>query len=768
MKKIVISVCALIFVLLCTACKSSRNEEPVLPTNSGTETTEEENNVDAIEYDSREEFMTALSEMVKEYDVDEEAGEFATARLILSCEQGVDVSEFGAAEIMINPDGVYILQFASAQEAEDACAKLADVDGVNYVESDVVMSADTTSAADGEPLSWGTSAIGADVFARELGRTEYEAVTVAVVDTGVSEHEFLDGRLLEGLDILNNDGDASDDRGHGTHVAGIIVDTSPDLDIYILPIKVLDSEGKGCSSIVAEGIREATKAGAGVINLSLGGQHTNYLEAAVEEAVSQDVAVVVSAGNDACEISDYCPAHIENCITVSAVDADGQFCDFSNYGSCIDFCAPGASIYSSVPDGYEYYDGTSMAVPYISAAAAMLKASGIATTEDEIMDMLISCSMDLGEAGWDGDFGYGLPQISELVTYLDVPACYSVGVYTNSDTWDELVVHEVNDGSVSFSASWYRTAGMDGVTAEIVGETANFAWEDEFGGNYTEGYLEMLDDSTIALTLTQSGLPYIDAGTYTFEYSGTAEAYTEDIYSSVLLMNDATHIWVKDEENGKTLFFNEDGTFSYSYSYTVGDQGLMEYEQRDGMYQIEGDMIYIDGCPYSLYAYTSGVTVMELGALGVDVLGLDGSYSLCEVWVYDGSAYEDVREQYSSGQEIAEIFDASSLVGSWSCMGTNDLLYSIDNYEDGTVVISAGDPHGDMFWYCSGSWEVLSQDENTYTVYYNIYGGDPWEMENFDFSATVDATITSDGMKLELVSGAPESFDFDTLYVKPY
>lgn len=96
------------------------------------------------------------------------------------------------------------------------------------------------------------------------------------------------------------------------------------------------------------------------------------------------------------------------------------------------------------------------------------------------------------------------------------------------------------------------------------------------------------------------------------------------------------------------------------------------------------ETIYLDNCGYNLYAYTSGVTVMSLQALGSYDQDLSGDYTLMEVAVYDGSGNDQFREQYSSGQEITGIMDASSLVGGWKCMGENGLLYSIDNYEDGT------------------------------------------------------------------------------------
>lgn len=418
MKNLKIAVCVLLLVSLCSACGHPISKDTSSWLGERGEAAQTPERVATDVCDTREEYDAALTALVGKYEVQDDGGDFATCRLILLCEEEIDLSGLGAAEVLVDPDGVYILQFTDAQQAEATCNALADADGVTYVEPDVLMSIDAIGRVGREANSWGTAAIDADVFAAALSRTGYDPVTVAVVDTGVSAHEFLDGRLLAGKDIFDNDSDPSDENGHGTHVAGIIVDATAGLDIDILPIRVLGPEGRGSVLFVAEGVRSAANAGADVINLSLGSDHSSYLDSAIEYASEKGITVVASAGNDKKEIVKYCPAHIESCITVSAVDENNRFCSFSNYGSCVDFCAPGEEILSCVPDGYEYMSGTSMAAPYISALAAMLKASGLASTTDEIVDKLASCALDLGDTSWDSRYGCGLPQMSGLVDEL--------------------------------------------------------------------------------------------------------------------------------------------------------------------------------------------------------------------------------------------------------------------------------------------------------------------------------------------------------------
>lgn len=397
-------------------------------------------NTSALAY---QQFGAELSDLINQYGISSEQDEYSSCRLLVSCDDSVDISSLGATEILQSPDGVYVLQYENRTDAEEACNNLSSMQGVKYAEPDVWVSADTTGITAADPISWGTPAVGADLFANQLSRKNYNRVTVAIVDSGVYEHEFLRGRLRDGWDFIGNDADPTDEYFHGTHVAGIVVDSTQGLDIDLLPVRVLDERGYGSSSLVGSGIRYATDCGADVINLSLGGGHSSYIDDAVSYALSRGVIVVVSAGNDSTQTSEQCPAHIDDCITVSAVNQDLVLADFSNYGGAVDFCAPGVGIYSSVLNNkYDYLNGTSMSTPYISALAAMLKASGMASSVHEVETLLASCSLDLGASGRDSDYGYGLPQVDKLLSGAEPtpsPKPTAVPAKSFADTYWTLV-----------------------------------------------------------------------------------------------------------------------------------------------------------------------------------------------------------------------------------------------------------------------------------------------------------------------------------------
>lgn len=305
-------------------------------------------------------------------------------------------------------------------------AELSEFGEVAYVEQDRLR-VKTRAATIGYTAEWGVESSGMgrlSKFISEKGAYSDEVV-VAVLDTGVwRDHPLLKGRVVDGYDFFSDDAVPDDMDGHGTHVAGIIAQSCGELPVKIMPVRVMDSNG-GYDSVIGRGIRYAADNGASVINLSLSGiGRSYYLEEAVKYARQKGAVVVVSAGNDATDAEYYYPAAIRECITVSASDLNDSRADFSNYGACVDVAAPGINIKSSVPyfadhdgivDGFSYYSGTSMAAPFVSAEAAMLKLENSSRNVSEIEYLLQKRIRDAGPLGRDMLFGYGIIDGNEHV-----------------------------------------------------------------------------------------------------------------------------------------------------------------------------------------------------------------------------------------------------------------------------------------------------------------------------------------------------------------
>jgi thermitase len=215
--------------------------------------------------------------------------------------------------------------------------------------------------------------------------TSGQGITVAVLDTGVDfKHPDLAGQVLAGPDMIDRDQNPQDLHGHGTHVAGTIAALRNNgLDIVgvapaarILAVRVLDAQGQGSMSAIADGVLAAVQAGAQVINMSLGGASDGLtLRRAIEQAQQAGVLVVAAAGNEGSTRLSY-PAAYPGVLSVGATNAQDQRTSFSNHGTWVNIAAPGDRILSSrLGGGTKAMSGTSMAAPHVAAAAAMLKAA---------------------------------------------------------------------------------------------------------------------------------------------------------------------------------------------------------------------------------------------------------------------------------------------------------------------------------------------------------------------------------------------------------
>lgn len=254
------------------------------------------------------------------------------------------------------------------------------------------------------------------------------ATVVAVIDTGIDRtHEdiratrFIDGyNVMTGKKIINYTN--SDDNGHGTLVSGVIGAVTNNAtgisganwSVTLMPIKALNTSGSGSASNLSEGIVWAADNGANIINLSLGGigfSHDTTLANAITYAFDKNVVVVAAAGNDVAitggnlDIEPVFPICNDNgknmVIGVTATDVNDLKPSFANYGkACVDVAAPGRRILSTInhdpatgldaPDSYAYASGTSLATPYVSAQAALLKSLFPLASNRQIRDRIIS------------------------------------------------------------------------------------------------------------------------------------------------------------------------------------------------------------------------------------------------------------------------------------------------------------------------------------------------------------------------------------------
>lgn len=243
-----------------------------------------------------------------------------------------------------------------------------------------------------------------------------DSVVVAVVDTGIDyTNDEIKNVIWKNSDETENGSDSDgngyaddtigwnftnsgnnpyDDNGHGTAIAGVlaaaddnsgVVGIASDIDIKLMPVKALDSEGESTMSTLIQGIVYADNNGADICNCSWGGESGMadiFNNMIMENVIAQsDMLFVVAAGNESENIDrlTYTPASFseDNLITVGSIEWDGSLSWFSNYGTRkVEMCAPGAAIYTTaVGGGYTCEWGTSFSAPYVAGVAALAKAA---------------------------------------------------------------------------------------------------------------------------------------------------------------------------------------------------------------------------------------------------------------------------------------------------------------------------------------------------------------------------------------------------------
>ncbi len=238
-------------------------------------------------------------------------------------------------------------------------------------------------------------------------------VRVGVVDSGISSrHPDLRGQVAAQKDFVNGDGVANDDVGHGSHVSGIVAAKTDNgrgiaggcPRCKLLVAKSLGPRG-GTDADISKGIVWTVDRGAKVVNLSLGGPGSSaVLQRAVNRAWKRGAVVVSAAGNEDTKVKSY-PAAYKRVMAVAATTPSDHRASYSNFGDWVDVSAPGSHVLSTVPGGYRYESGTSMASPEVAALAGLLANRGLSNSG--IRSRIQNTAKDLGRKGKDPYFGAG-------------------------------------------------------------------------------------------------------------------------------------------------------------------------------------------------------------------------------------------------------------------------------------------------------------------------------------------------------------------------
>jgi serine protease len=313
----------------------------------------------------------------------------------------------GFVHVDLDPQGA-----VAAEVPDDGVEALLRDPEVEYVEVDPIR------GPMAESVPYGIQMVDAD----RVSDAAAGNVTMCIVDSGYAlDHEDLpdDPARVTGAGNSRTGDWHHDGCGHGTHVAGTIaalgrngvgvlgVLPSGLLRLHIIKI-FNDRCGWTFASSLIDALNQCEKAGADVINMSLGGRHPSETErAAFEDAFRKGMLVVAAAGNDGSTRRLY-PASYDAVISAAAVDEMRRIASFSQQNDQVELAAPGVRVLSTVPSGYAFLSGTSMATAHVSGVAALVWSQRRDLTNVQLRFVLRSTAEDRGTPGRDNAYGYGL------------------------------------------------------------------------------------------------------------------------------------------------------------------------------------------------------------------------------------------------------------------------------------------------------------------------------------------------------------------------
>lgn len=352
---------------------------------------------------------------------------------------GLRVGKMSAAP---EAKSVDLVQLAEDQSVDDAVAEYSQREDVLYAEPNYIYFPSVVPNDSQFSAQWGLSNLSdTDINGPEAWdiTTGSDEIVIGVIDTGVdyTHPDLIDNMWvnpdeipgngidddnngwvddIHGIDTFNDDGDPMDDDNHGTHVAGIIAAKSNNgvgiagtsWNTKIIACKFMNTDGGNTLDAVRclEYFRDLKARGVNIVatNNSWGGDwNSTTLRNAIADQQDSNILFVTSANNDGRNI-DLVPSYpasydLPNLVAVAAYDDDGRLAGFSNYGrSTVDLGAPGASILSTLIGGsYGFFDGTSMATPYVAGAVALLAAQDSSRDWQQLRNLVISSGKDLSD-----------------------------------------------------------------------------------------------------------------------------------------------------------------------------------------------------------------------------------------------------------------------------------------------------------------------------------------------------------------------------------
>ncbi len=348
--------------------------------------------------------------------------EFVAGRILVKFKDGVSDSQArgvlasrNALSTNVIPQiGVHVVQLPRGANEQAEANAFKGLAGVEFAELDGYLQPQSLNPNDYGFITgdqWGLPKISApDAWSVTTGSS---SVVIAVISTGVdSTNPDLQGKLVPGWNVYDNNSNTADVGQEGTIVAGIVgALTNNSIGVagvcwncMVMPVRVTGPDQSVTASNLATGIIWAADHGARVANASFNATSLSTISSAAQYLWGKGGVLTVPSGDYGLVDTNPNDPYI---ITVGATDQNDGLYSWSNKGSDIDLVAPGMTL-STVPiTQYSYASGTSIAAPFVAGVAALMLSVNPSLTPTQVTSMLQSSADDLGAPGWDSTYGYG-------------------------------------------------------------------------------------------------------------------------------------------------------------------------------------------------------------------------------------------------------------------------------------------------------------------------------------------------------------------------
>ncbi|MDQ3403272.1 MAG: S8 family serine peptidase, partial [Actinomycetota bacterium] len=507
----------------------------------------------------------------------------------------------------------------SVSMSEDRAKRLAaDSRVVSVRQVQRVQALDTQT----NPPSWGTDRV--DQRDLPLDR-EYtypanagEGVTVYVVDSGIRRtHQDFGDRASFGPDFVDNDSDASDCNGHGTHVAGTAVGSSYGLakKAKVVAVRVLNCSGSGSDDGIIKAI-DWIKANAqkpAVVNYSVGCGSpcsNDVMDNAVKSLITSGVQWVQAAGNSNDDACRYSPQKLPEAITVGNTQENDARNSGSSHGRCLDIFAPGTNIISashSSDAGSSTKTGTSMASPQVTGAAALYLGANRSATPQQVRDALVeNASAKVTNPGtgspngllYTGFIGEGGDDTQAPTAPANLRSTGSTSSSV-SLAWDASTDNVAVDGYDVYTGSSIATKVTE-TNATVSGLTANTSYTFTVKAKDSSGNVSAASTPVTVKTQAEGGGGLVNGD---FE-AGDVTGWTTTGTASTV--NSGAHGGTHAARLGAATATNGESTLSQTFTAASGSTLSLHYNMTCP------DTLYYAWAKVTLKDNTTGVTTTPL------------------------------------------------------------------------------------------------------------------------------------------------------------